>query len=210
MFVIDHDQRITAVYGEWIRTGRSSASRYVGKRMLDEWPKEIVTLHAAMNARALEGQVVVYDWEYPVPGSGRRMLTTICPLYDGEGAVRCAIRATRLLTAGARAHAAQAVHLADGTTPGMSRSGPVARATPPPEVMFRLSPREGLIAMMMMDSARAAQIARDLKISVHTARQHIKHILKKARVHSQEELIDLLRGKAGAVTRPRRSARARR
>ena len=77
MFVIDREQRITAVYGQWIRSGRSRASRWIGKRMAEEWPKDIAALHSAMNTRALDGQMVVYDWEYPVPGSGRRMCTLL-------------------------------------------------------------------------------------------------------------------------------------
>jgi DNA-binding CsgD family transcriptional regulator len=189
VFILDREQRITAVYGEWIRTRRSPAVRWLGKRMVDEWPKDIAALHAAMNTRALEGQVVVYDWEYPVPGSGRRMLTTLTPLYDGGGVITGALRATRLLPDGTRALAA-------------------GRGAPPPDVMFQLSPREGLIAVMLLDAARTAQIARDLKISVHTVRQHIKNILRKLRVHSQEELLDLLRGKTSSAAR-RQPGRAR-
>ena len=211
MFVIDRHQRIRAVYGQWIRIGRSRGSRWIGKRMDEEWPKDIAALHAAMNTRALEGQVVVYDWEYPVPSSGRRMLTTISPLHDRNGTVTGAIRATRLLPDGARPQAAHAVPLSGGAAATRPASPVRAeRGTPPPEVMFRLSPREGLVAMMLLDSGRTSQIARDLKISIHTVRQHIKHILKKTRVHSQEELLDVLRGKSRAATPRRRSARARR
>jgi DNA-binding CsgD family transcriptional regulator len=194
VFVIDRHQRITAVYGQWVRSGRSRASRWVGKRMDEEWPKDIAALHSAMNTRALEGQVVVYDWEYPVAGSGRRMLTTITPMYDGGGAITGALRATRLLPDGTRALAAGGARvIGDGAH----------RGTPLPDVAFRLSPREGLIAVLLLDAARTSHIARDLKISVHTVRQHIKNILRKLRVHSQEELLDLLRGKTRVAARPR-------
>jgi DNA-binding CsgD family transcriptional regulator len=205
VFILDREQRITAVYGEWIRSGRTPAARWLGKRMVEEWPKDIAALHTAMNSRALEGQVVVYDWEYPVPGSGRRMLTTITPMYDGGGVITGALRATRLLPDGTRALAAGGARLIDdGAVRRSSSPALVDRGAPPPDVMFRLSPREGLIAMMLLDAARTSHIARDLKISVHTVRQHIKNILRKLRVHSQEELLDLLRGKTRAAGRPRR------
>jgi DNA-binding CsgD family transcriptional regulator len=62
------------------------------------------------------------------------------------------------------------------------------------QLIFGLSTRERAIVVLLLDSARPAQIARHLNISVHTVRQHLKHIFKKAKVHSQEELLELLRG----------------
>ena len=61
-------------------------------------------------------------------------------------------------------------------------------------LIFNLSPRERIIVGLLLDSSRTTQIAHDLHISVHTVRQHLKNILKKMGVHSQEELLALMRG----------------
>jgi len=219
VLILDRDQRVTAAYGGWIRARRVRATQFVGKRVTELWPADVAAFHGAMHARGLDGQVVVYDWEDPVPGSGHRMMTVICPIYGGSppavtGIVRTAIE----LAAAVRPTAMHAVQLA---LRAADRAGPAGRgarggrrtkasmdpATTPAArlhlskrvqlLMFRLSPRERHIVALMLDSARPAQIARGLELSIHTVRQHLKHILKKAGVHSQQELLELLRGGDG-------------
>ena len=217
-FILDSEQRITAAFGRWIQTGRFEASQFLGKTIAAEWPPDVAALHVEMNARGLEGQVVVYDWEYPLRGSGCRMLTLICPLYaDVGGAVIGVVRCSRELGAAVSPLATQTVQLAlqqpnprpseksanRGRTQRRVKGRPQLSTKPgeiaPPEhiqaVIFRLSPRERLIVGQLLDSARSGQIARNLKISVHTVRQHLKHILRKSDVHSQQELLQLLRGR---------------
>jgi DNA-binding CsgD family transcriptional regulator len=219
VLILDRDQRVTAAYGRWIRARRVRATQFVGKRAAELWPAEVAAFHGAMHARGLEGQVVVYDWEDPMPGSGHRMMTVICPIYGGSppavtGLVRTAIE----LDAAVRPTALHAVQLAlrgaDRARPaeGGARGGRRAKASTEPgatpaarlhlskrvqNLVFRLSPRERHIVALMLDSARPAQIARGLELSIHTVRQHLKHILKKADVHSQQELLELLRGGDG-------------
>jgi DNA-binding CsgD family transcriptional regulator len=219
VLILNRDQRVTATYGRWIQTGRFEASQFTGKKMHEEWPADIAALHIAMNARGLDGQVVVYDWEYPVPGSGHRMMTVICPIYaERGGTVNGAIRASRELGQGLRSVATQAVQIAlqqlnshlspkeqrgrrtGGQVPGRTNSPPRAVETfhvseNVEKLIFRLSARERHIVGLLLDSARSAQIAHGLNISVHTVRQHVKHILGKAGVHSQQQLLELLRGR---------------
>lgn len=199
VFVLDRDQRIVATYGRWVQTRRVKASDYAGRTIGDEWPREAAQLHLEMNARALAGEVVVYESESAAPGSRRRMITVIAPLYAEEGnAVHGTVHAARELDDDAPAVSMQTVH----TLGRESRGGrttivaaPRRKRSPHADaVMLQLSPRERQIVELLLDSARTAQIARKLEISIHTVRQHLKHILKKAGVHSQPELLDLLRG----------------
>ena len=218
VFILDRQQRVTAAFGRSFEGGECETSQFLGKTITEEWPPDIAALHLEMNARGLEGQVVVYDWEYPFRGSGRRIMTLICPLYaDAGGAVIGVVRSSRDLGAAVRSLATQTVQFAlqqpnpqssgkradRQSTPKRAKgrphlspkSGETLASEQLKDVVFRLSPRERLIVGQLLDSARAAQIAGNLKISVHTVRQHLKHILRKAAVHSQQELLELLRGK---------------
>jgi DNA-binding NarL/FixJ family response regulator len=57
-----------------------------------------------------------------------------------------------------------------------------------------LSRREIEIVRMLIEGRRVASISRDLSISVHTVRNHVRAILRKFGVHSQDELLDAVRG----------------
>ncbi len=57
------------------------------------------------------------------------------------------------------------------------------------EVAHVLSPREREILIALVAGQRIPDIARSFHISVHTARNHLKSILRKANVHSQRELL---------------------
>jgi len=201
VLVLDRDQRVTAAYGRWIRARRVRATQFVGRKVAEIWPADVAAFHGAMNARALDGQVVVYDWEYPVPGSGHRMMTVICPIYgDSPQAVTGIVRTATELDAAVRPTTTHTVQLALRRTDRGDAAPPAGKLHLSKRVqtlVVRLSPRERHIVALMLDSARPAQIARGLELSIHTVRQHLKHILKKAGVHSQQELLDLLRGGDG-------------
>jgi DNA-binding CsgD family transcriptional regulator len=220
VLVLDREHRVTAAFGKLIRTGARDASQFIGKAMGEAWPTDLAGVHSHMNSRALEGQVVVYDWEYPFPGSGYRVLSVLCPLYaESDRETTGVLRIARMIGEQARPLATHAVSLESrpqepvaverkvkGRKPGRRQSTgarPVAamlsgRLRPSEEVerlARKLSPRERLVVAMLFDASRVPQIARELNISHHTVRQHVKHILRKANVHSQQELLDLLRGK---------------
>jgi DNA-binding NarL/FixJ family response regulator len=64
-----------------------------------------------------------------------------------------------------------------------------------------LSRREIEIVRLLADGRRVAAISRDLDLSVHTVRNHLRAIFRKVDVHSQEELLDAVRGlPPGALT----------
>jgi two-component system nitrate/nitrite response regulator NarL len=56
-----------------------------------------------------------------------------------------------------------------------------------------LSPREQEVLLAFGAGLRVQQIARTLGVSVHTARAHLKAIMRKLNVHSQTALLDRLR-----------------
>lgn len=214
MFILDRDQRVVSAHGTGFTTGRYKTDQFMGKAIGEDWPADMASLHVAMNARALDGQCVCYDWEFPLAGSGHRVMTILAPLYGQSGEIIGALRISRGLGDDVRSVATQALQLAlrhpkqditDASGGGRNTKGRGTKPTstlgkiePSREitrVIHQLSARERLVVGLLVDSARTSQIARELKISVHTVRHHLKHILRKARVHSQQELLEFLRGK---------------
>jgi DNA-binding CsgD family transcriptional regulator len=59
----------------------------------------------------------------------------------------------------------------------------------------KLSPMERRVAEMLRAGIRVSDIARQLHISHHTARNHLKHVFRKLGVHSQVELLALIGGR---------------
>src|SRR5262249_4496613 len=106
VLVLDREQRVVAAYGRWIQTRQILAAAYTGKPIAEDWPGDLATLHLEMNARALDGQVVVYESEYPQAG-GRRMMTVVAPVYAEDGGVTGIVRAARALEDDANAVSTQ-------------------------------------------------------------------------------------------------------
>jgi DNA-binding CsgD family transcriptional regulator len=92
---------------------------------------------------------------------------------------------------------------------GRSVLGPAApilvlleRVTPEPwsdaalEARFRLTPREVAVARLLAERRGAREIARELTISVHTARRHTEHVYVKLGVGSRDAVADVLRAPA--------------
>jgi predicted ATPase/DNA-binding SARP family transcriptional activator/DNA-binding CsgD family transcriptional regulator len=63
----------------------------------------------------------------------------------------------------------------------------VSRARPP-----SLTPREEEVALLVVHGLTNRQIASELVLSQHTARQHVKNILKKLGIHSREQVASRL------------------
>jgi DNA-binding CsgD family transcriptional regulator len=59
----------------------------------------------------------------------------------------------------------------------------------------------GDVLRLLLTSLRPAQIARELGISLNTVRNHLKSIYGKVDVHSQAELIDLVKGRSPVTVR---------
>jgi DNA-binding NarL/FixJ family response regulator len=79
-------------------------------------------------------------------------------------------------------------------SPGRVRPGVIPPAQPlNPEILDKLSPREREIVLQLHTNKSVNEVAQSLFISVHTVRNHVKSAFKKLGVHSQTELLDLLR-----------------
>jgi PAS domain S-box-containing protein len=62
-----------------------------------------------------------------------------------------------------------------------------------PSGLPALTPREGDVMVRLLDGQRVATMARELHLSQRTIRNHLTAVFRKAGVHSQNELIELLR-----------------
>ncbi len=67
-------------------------------------------------------------------------------------------------------------------------------------ILGQLSSRERQIVELLLASRRVPGIAATLGISPHTVRNHLKAVFRKLGVHSQEALLELLRGAADGRT----------
>jgi len=63
----------------------------------------------------------------------------------------------------------------------------------PTRSMDDLRPRERDIARLLLQHCRVPAVARTLGISPHTVRNHLKNIYRRLDVHSQQELLDVLK-----------------
>lgn len=86
------------------------------------------------------------------------------------------------------------------------RHPPPPPAEPSPELSTelrrQLTPREAEIVERVIASASTSQIARQLFISTHTVRNHLKAIFKKLNVHSRGELVNRSLRRESAPTQP--------
>ena len=60
-----------------------------------------------------------------------------------------------------------------------------------------LRPRERQIAELLLQHHRVPAVASRLGISANTVRNHLKNIFRRLGVHSQQELLDALKGTQG-------------
>lgn len=60
--------------------------------------------------------------------------------------------------------------------------------------LSQLSPREWDVLRLLVDHKRPPAIAKELHISHHTVRNHLKSVFAKLQVHSQVELLELVLG----------------
>jgi FixJ family two-component response regulator len=82
-------------------------------------------------------------------------------------------------------------------SPGRVRPGVIPSARPlDSELLDKLSAREQEIVLQLHGGRSVNDVAKALRISVHTVRNHVKSAFKKLGVHSQAELLERLRGDA--------------
>lgn len=77
------------------------------------------------------------------------------------------------------------------TQPSAHPPGPAAAA---PIDLSRLSEREKQIVRLLLNGDRVPRIAASLFLAQSTVRNHLSIVFRKFGIHSQQELIELLRG----------------
>lgn len=83
-------------------------------------------------------------------------------------------------------------------------AAPLPKDTPTlsTELRRQLTPREAEIVEQVVSGASTSQIAKQLFISTHTVRNHLKAIFKKLNVHSRGELVNLSLRRESPSTQP--------
>lgn len=142
----------------------------------------------------------------------------LCKPIDGEAWTKSISAALREYHMGARSQWPELLALAreqielvrelhgahcSSTPSSLPAPQPEHRAAPGPRpnyarvdasVQLTISPRERQVIESLFAGSRVVHIADSLGISAHTVRNHLKSIFQKLGVHSQTELIELLRG----------------
>ncbi len=85
VYTLDKDQKLTGVYGNWATTMGLTPEFFLGKTTEEIFGTEAASLHQKANKRALEGEVVVYEWSVEKDGSVLYYQTSVSPLRDHEG-----------------------------------------------------------------------------------------------------------------------------
>ena len=112
-FTLDRDQRYTSVCGQWLVQSGLPPEFFLGRTSREVMGTEAAQVHEAANARALQGESVVYEWsqwENSTIGSYR---TLVSPLRDERGDIMGVVGLGRNLAAQSRIaedHAAPAEH----------------------------------------------------------------------------------------------------
>ncbi len=88
VFTLDLEQRHTGMYGAWSGRFGYVAAQFQGMTLREMGPTINTALHEAMNARALAGEAVLYQWEAQTPAGGRWMQTSLSPLRGDDGRIR--------------------------------------------------------------------------------------------------------------------------
>jgi diguanylate cyclase (GGDEF)-like protein/PAS domain S-box-containing protein len=88
VYTLDRDQRYTGVYGQWIEKLELTPEFFMGKTMRDVWGRQAGHVHEIVNAQALAGETVVYEWTLSgVTKETRYYQTSLSPLKDFEGSI---------------------------------------------------------------------------------------------------------------------------
>ncbi len=98
VFTINREGRYDGVYGQW-RTRLGTHPEFIlGKTPSEMMSAEQAAVHEAADARALAGEVVVYDWWYQTRGGPRYIQTSLHPLRAEDGTVTGAVGLGRNVT----------------------------------------------------------------------------------------------------------------
>lgn len=87
VFTLDMEQRHTAVYGPWVEQAGMTPEDFLGKTAREIMGAANATVHEEANAKALEGEFVVYEWSAETEQGTRYYQTSLSPIVDDNGEV---------------------------------------------------------------------------------------------------------------------------
>lgn len=87
VFTLDREQRHTAVYGPWVEQQGMTPEDFLGKTAREIMGAANATMHEEANAKALEGEFVVYEWSAETEQGTRYYQTSLSPIVDDNGEV---------------------------------------------------------------------------------------------------------------------------
>jgi len=87
VFTIDNEQRYTGIYGAILRDNQYAADTFLGKKVSEFFDDETALIHTNANQKALEGQLLTYDWHLDVDEKTEWYQTSLAPLTNADGIV---------------------------------------------------------------------------------------------------------------------------
>lgn len=80
IYTIDLKQRITGVYGQWVKRLGYSPDYFIGKISAEIVGKNLAELHESMHSRAFQGEIVTYEWSYEENDVTQYIQTKLSPI----------------------------------------------------------------------------------------------------------------------------------
>lgn len=87
VFTLDREQRHTGVYGPWVEQQGLTPEDYLGKTAREIMGAENAAVHEEANAKALEGEFVVYDWSVKTEKGTYYYQTSLSPIVSETGEI---------------------------------------------------------------------------------------------------------------------------
>jgi len=103
VFTLDTKQKHTGVYGPWVEAMGLTPGHFLGKTSAEILGSEAANVHEEANARALQGEFVVYEWSAPSAGMELHYQTSLSPIRAPDGTVSGIVGVGRDITARRRA-----------------------------------------------------------------------------------------------------------
>ncbi|MFP4527184.1 MAG: PAS domain S-box protein [Candidatus Kapaibacterium sp.] len=85
IFTLDTEHRHVGIYGDWLHKWGLTPDAFLGKSAADIFGEEAARPHTEAAVRALEGEVVVYEWAMPSEHGMVYFQTSLSPIYDENG-----------------------------------------------------------------------------------------------------------------------------
>jgi len=87
VFTLDAEGRHTGVYGSWVWQFGLTPEHFLGRTSLEIMGEEDSRMHREANARAAQGEFVVYEWSVSNGQDTIEYQTSLSPVFDSEGNV---------------------------------------------------------------------------------------------------------------------------